>query len=148
MPALTAINFRCVVLEDRPAFAKPELFPGVEETRIVDMNDLSALQSEITADDYVCIMTRGHQNDLAAQSAMMATPARYIGIIGSAKKQKTVREKIKSMGFTDDDFKNVFAPVGLNIGAETPAEIAVSIAAQLIMLRAGRDPVDWNGMSK
>ncbi len=145
VPALAAVNFRCVVVEDRPDFAKPELFPGVEETRLVDMNDLSSLQKEITGNDYVCIMTRGHQNDLAAQSAMMATPARYIGVIGSAKKQDAVKEKLQAMGFTEDDFSNVYAPVGLNIGAETPEEIAVSIAGQLIMVRAGRDPVGWNG---
>lgn len=145
VPALAAVNFRCIVLEDRPEFARPELFPGVEETRLVDMNDLSLLQKEITANDCVCIMTRGHQNDIVVQSAMMKTPARYIGVIGSAKKQTAVREKLSAMGFTEKDFCNVFAPIGLNIGAETPAEIAVSIAGQLIMVRAGRDPADWAG---
>jgi xanthine dehydrogenase accessory factor len=138
VPELARVGFRCVVLEDRPDFARPELFPGVEETRIVDIADLSAVVGEITPDDYVCVMTRGHKDDCAVQGWMLRSKARYIGVIGSSKKTASVFDRLRAEGFTDADFSRVTAPIGLPIGGETPAEIAVSIAAQLIMVRAGK----------
>ena len=135
VPVLARVNFRCVVLEDRPDFARPELFPGVEETRLVDFARLNDYVT-ITEDDYVCIMTRGHANDRRAQAQVLKTPAGYIGVIGSAKKTAGVFAALKEEGFTDEDFKRITTPIGLDILAETPAEIAVSIAAQLIRVRA------------
>ncbi|NLM21984.1 MAG: XdhC family protein [Peptococcaceae bacterium] len=135
VPVLARVNFRCVVLEDRPDFARPELFPGVEETRLVDFACLNDYVT-ITEDDYVCIMTRGHTNDRLAQAQVLKTPACYIGVIGSAKKTAGVFAVLKEEGFTDEDFKRITTPIGLDISAETPAEIAVSIAAQLIKKRA------------
>ncbi len=78
----------------------------------------------------------------------MRTPVRYIGVIGSARKQRAVKEQILASGFTEADFDNVVSPIGINIGAQTPAEIAVSIAAQLIRVRAGLGPgeEDWKRM--
>lgn len=137
VPALAKIGFRCVILEDRPEFARRELFPGVDETRLVDMNDLTQLAGEIGAADYICIMTRGHQSDFDVQKQLMHTGARYIGVIGSERKQRTVKEKLLELGFDEADFENVVSPIGLKIGAQTPEEIAVSIAAQLIQVRAG-----------
>ena len=138
VPVLAKVGFRCVVCEDRPDFADPALFPDAEETRLVDMADLSALTAEVGPDDYVCIMTRGHKNDFEAQLAMMKTPARYIGVIGSANKHKIVRRKLLEAGIPEEAFRNVSAPIGLDIGGETPEEIAVSVAAQMIMVRSGK----------
>jgi len=135
VPALAAVEFRCVVLEDREDFCRPELFPGVEETRLIQNDDPAAYQN-ITADDYVAVMTRGHKDDLTVQAQALKTPARYIGVIGSRRKTAAVFAKLREMGYTDADLARITTPIGLDIKAETPAEIAVSIAAQLIMLRA------------
>lgn len=135
VPVLARVNFRCVVLDDRPEFVKPELFPGVEETHLVDFARLNDYVT-ITGDDYVCIMTRGHANDRLAQAQVLKTPACYIGVIGSAKKTAGVFAVLKEEGFTDEDLMRITTPIGLDISAETPAEIAISIAAQLIQKRA------------
>ncbi|NLM45227.1 MAG: XdhC family protein [Firmicutes bacterium] len=135
VPVLARVNFRCVILEDRPAFAKPELFPGVEETRLVDFACINDYVT-VTENDYICIMTRGHANDRLALAQALKTPACYIGVIGSEKKTAGVFAALKEEGFTDEDLKRVTTPIGLDILAETPAEIAVSIAAQLIKVRA------------
>ncbi|MCF0120891.1 MAG: XdhC family protein [Oscillospiraceae bacterium] len=138
VPALSRVDFRCIVCEDRPDFTRRELFPDAEEIRLMDMSELSAVASEINEYDYICIVTRGHKNDLDVQRAMMTTKARYIGVIGSANKQRFVKEKLMEYGFREEDFKNVVSPIGLPIGAVTPEEIAVSVASQLIMVRAGK----------
>jgi xanthine dehydrogenase accessory factor len=146
VPALTAADFPCVVLDDRPDFLRPELFGGAE-TRRIDPEDISDVIADLGENDYVCIMTRGHKDDMDIQRQVMRSPVRYIGVIGSAKKQRTVKEKILAMGYTEDEFEKVVSPIGLDIGAETPAELAVSITAQLIMVRAGKGtgPKDWKG---
>lgn len=136
VPALTAVEFRCVVLEDRAELCRPELFPGAEEVLHID-NSRVADFVELTKEDWVAIMTRGHKDDLLIQSQVMKTPARYIGVIGSRQKTAAVTAKLREMGFSDADFERVWAPIGLPIRSETPAEIAVSIAAQLILERAG-----------
>lgn len=136
VPALAAVDFRCVVLEDREEFCKAELFPEAEEVRLID-NDRVLEEVEISGDDWVVIMTRGHQNDLLVQSQVMSTPARYIGVIGSQKKAAALTRRLREMGWGGDDFRRVYSPVGLPIRSETPAEIAVSITAQLILERAG-----------
>ena len=135
-PALSAVEFRCVVLEERAEFCKPELFPGAEEVRLIDFSRLSQ-ELTFTKDDYVVIITRGHKDDLLVQSQVMHTPVRYIGVIGSKQKTAAVTAALREMGFADRDFARVHAPIGLPIRSETPAEIAVSITAQLILVRAG-----------
>ena len=143
VPALARVGFRCIVLEDRPDFARTELFHGVEETRIVDTANLGSLTDEISENDYVCVMTRGHKDDFEIQRQILATPAKYIGVIGSPAKKKAVFDRLRAFGYEDKDFERITAPIGLDIGGETPAEIAVSITAQLIMVRAGRAPGAW-----
>ena len=137
VPALTAVDFRCVVLEDRPEFCRPELFPGVEETRLVDNARLADFVT-VEERDYVVVMTRGHKDDQAVQAQMLRTPAHYIGVIGSRRKTAGVFARLREEGFTDADLARITTPIGLDIKAETPAEIAVSIAAQLIQVRAER----------
>lgn len=143
VPALARVGFRCVVIEDRPEFAKPELFAGVEETRLIDTSEIPAVAEKIGKDDYVCVMTRGHKDDFEVQRHVLRSRARYIGVIGSANKKKAVFERLREYGYGDADFERITAPIGLDIGAETPAEIAVSIAAQLIKVRAGRPAGEW-----
>jgi len=144
VPALARVGFRCTVIEDRPDFARPELFCGVEETRLIEPAQLADIAAEIGEDDYVCVMTRGHKDDFEVQRHVLARPARYIGVIGSPNKKKAVFDRLRAFGYTDSDFSRITAPIGLDIGGETPAEIAVSITAQLIMVRAGRQPGEWS----
>ena len=143
-PALLAADFPCVVLDDRPDFLRPELFGGAA-TRRIDPEDVSDVIAELDENDYVCIMTRGHKDDMNIQRQIMRSPVRYIGVIGSARKQRAVKEQILALGYAEAEFDKVVSPIGLDIGAETPAEIAVSITAQLIMVRAGKGtgPKDW-----
>ena len=143
-PALLAADFPCVVLDDRPDFLDPARFGGAE-TRRIDPEDISDVIADFGENDYVCIMTRGHKDDMLVQKQVMRSPVRYIGVIGSAKKQRTVKEKILELGYAESEFDKVVSPIGLDIGAETPAELAVSITAQLIMVRAGKGtgPKDW-----
>lgn len=135
VPALAAVDFRCVVLEDREDFCRPELFPGAEETRLIHIDDPDAYR-DITENDFVCVMTRGHKDDLLVQAHALKTPACYIGVIGSHRKRAAVFAQLKTMGFADTDLQRITTPIGLSILAETPAEIAVSVTAQLIMRRA------------
>lgn len=136
VPALAAVDFRCVVLEEREEFSRPALFPEAEEVRRIDYARVSE-EVSLTGEDYVVIMTRGHKDDLLIQSQVMRTPVRYIGVIGSRKKTAAVTAALRDMGFEERDFDRVYAPIGLPILSETPAEIAVSITAQLIFVRAG-----------
>lgn len=135
VPALTAVDFRCQVVEDREEFCRPVLFPGVEKTHLLQPQDFEGALT-IDPEDYVCIMTRGHKDDMACEAFALRTPAHYIGVIGSRKKTAAVNLQLREQGFTDDNLSRVTTPIGLSIGAQTPAEIAVSIAAQLIQVRA------------
>lgn len=136
VPVLAPLNFHCVVLEDREEFASKELFPLARESRVIDMNRIRS-QVEITKDDYVCIMTRGHENDLLVQQQVLHTPARYIGLIGSARKAAYSFAQLRKMGFSEADLGRIVTPIGLPLGGRSPAEIAISIAAQLIQYRSG-----------
>lgn len=137
VPVLAALDFRCVILEDRAVFCRPELFPGVEEINLVDSTRIADCIT-VEESDYVVIMTRGHKDDQLIQAQMLRTPAHYIGVIGSRRKTAGVFANLRQMGFTDRDLARIITPIGLEIKAETPAEIAVSIAAQLILKRAER----------
>ena len=141
VPALTAVDFRCQVIEDREEFCRPELFLGVEKTHLLQVEDFEN-ELSIGPEDYVCIMTRGHKDDTLCEAFALRTPARYIGVIGSRKKTAAVNAQLREQGFTDDDLSRVTTPIGLSIGAQTPAEIAVSIAAQLIQVRAAGESCD------
>lgn len=137
VPALSAVDFRCVVLEDREDFCRKELFPQAEETLLIDNSRISDFIT-VRQDDYVVIMTRGHKDDTIIQAQALKTPAHYIGVIGSARKSAGVFAILRQQGFTDEDLSRITTPIGLDIGSETPAEIAVSITAQLIQIRARR----------
>ncbi len=137
VPVLTHVGFRCVVLDDRPAFASRELFPTAEDTRLVNFDDIYKAV-EINESDYVVIMTRGHAFDCAVERQVLYSPARYIGVIGSARKTAGVNKILKEAGITDEQLARITTPIGLAIHAETPAEIAISIAAQMIAVRSGK----------
>ena len=137
VPAIARVGFRAVVYDDRPEFADPALFPQAVKTVCGGFTELSQ-RLTITRDDYVVIMTRGHQADYEVLTQTLRSGVRYIGCIGSKKKLALCRDRLLDAGFTAEEYAAVHAPIGLAIGAETPAEIAVSVTAELIAVRAGK----------
>ena len=136
VPAIAAVGFRPVVYDDRPEFADPAQFPQAEVVLCGDFLSLGE-QVRVTPDDYVVIMTRGHQADYEVLAQTLRSGARYLGCIGSRKKLALCKERLLAAGFTEEEYARVHAPIGLAIGAETPEEIAVSVTAELIAVRAG-----------
>ena len=112
--------------------------PTAAEVRQADLEHLEEVCARITPDDYVCVMTHGHRHDHEVVRQMLRTPACYIGVIGSARKAAASAQRLREEGFTDQDIARITTPIGLSIGAETPEEIAVSILAQMIQVRAAR----------
>lgn len=138
-PVLEGVGFHVTAMDDRPDFANQELFPCGCEVKVVDFKNI-AKDVTITADDYVCIMTRGHAFDADVQAQVLKTPAYYIGVIGSAHKKAGVCKRlVEEYGIDEKETERIISPIGLDIGGETPAEIAISIAAQLISYRAKKN---------
>jgi xanthine dehydrogenase accessory factor len=138
VPLLSRLDFRCVVFEDRKEFAGRELFPDAVDIVLGNFERIGDSVG-LKKDDYVVILTRGHQYDFDAECFALRNGPRYIGVIGSGSKHAFVRERLLAAGFGEKDLDapRVHAPIGLNIGSKTPAEIAVSIAAELIRERSG-----------
>lgn len=135
-PVLSHLGFRCVVLDDRPEFASRELFPTAEAVLLVDFAKLED-DIHVTPADYVCIMTRGHASDTVVEAQVLGKRPRYNGMIGSRAKGAAVRQALEQeYGYTPEEIAAIVSPIGLSIGAKTPAEIAISIAAQMITARA------------
>lgn len=135
VPLLARVGFSVTVYEDREEFCQKERFPAADATVLGDFSAFSQRLS-ITASDMLVIMTRGHQADYEVLRQALSTDACYIGVIGSRKKVAVTRERLLADGFTEQDLSRIHSPIGLSIRAETPAEIAVSIAAELILERA------------
>ena len=139
VPVLAHVGFRCVVMDDRPEFADPALFPTAEQVILGDFRRLSDFVT-IGSEDYVCVMTRGHSGDTVVQAQVLKCRPCYCGVIGSRHKAAGVRKVLKEeYGLSEEALNGVTTPIGISIGAETPAEIAISIAAQLIAHRAERN---------
>jgi xanthine dehydrogenase accessory factor len=130
------VGFHLHVLDDRAKFASEERFPGAE----VVVDDIPAWLSRtpLPPSAFVVVVTRGHRYDLDAMRVLVSRPSRYLGLIGSRAKVLRVFEALRAEGATPEQLAHVHAPIGLDIGAVSPAEIAVSIAAELIAARSGR----------
>ena len=137
VPVLAHVGFRCVAADDRPEFASNKRFPDAERVVLLDFKNIEK-DITITENDAVCIMTRGHAYDTEVELQVMKTPAYYIGVIGSRHKIAAVSKILRDNGFSEERIAGIHTPIGLPIKAETPAEIAVSIAAELILERAKR----------
>ena len=135
---LAMAEFRTVVYDQRPEAAWRTFFPDAAERICGPFEEALDRLEPITEEDYAVIMTPGHQGDYEVLSQVLRTPAKYIGCIGSRKKVSAARERLLADGFTAAEIDRVWAPIGLPIGGETPAEVAVSVAAQLIACRSGR----------
>lgn len=133
----TSIGFELTVIDDREDFVTPTRFPGAK--RIVGDIERELRSLKIDPQTYIVLVTRGHRHDGAALAAVIHSPAKYIGMIGSKRKVRRILDEIEKTGVARERLMRVQAPIGLELGAVTPAEIAVSIAAQLIAVRRGID---------
>jgi xanthine dehydrogenase accessory factor len=131
------VGFSVHVIDDREEYANAARFPGAAEIAVADI-PAWLTQSPIPAGSYAVIVTRGHRHDLDALRVLIRRDLAYVGVIGSRAKVKTLFDALAGEGIEPDRLARVRAPIGLDIGAVTPAEIAVSIAAELIAARHGR----------
>ena len=137
IPLLSLVGFRTVIVDDRADFATAGRFPDADSV-VVPASFHEALAGlPVDEQSYLVIMTRGHMFDRDMLAQALRTPAVYVGMIGSKKKIAETYQALREQGFTDEDFARVHAPIGVAIGAETPEEIAVSIAAEMIQARHG-----------
>jgi len=131
----TKVGFSVTVIDDRSEFAATERFPEANKC-IQAQPGKYAEELEITEKDYVVIVTPGHKDDYAVLRGVIKKPAKYLGMIGSKVKRNEIYEKLKTNdSVTEKELKKVHCPIGLEIGSETPEEIAVSIVAELIKIR-------------
>jgi xanthine dehydrogenase accessory factor len=137
-PLAHTLGFRIVVIDDRPEYASQACFPQADQFVTPASFSNAVEQCDIDANAYLVIVTRGHLHDKTVLAQALRTPAAYIGMIGSIRKRDAVYADLRAQGFSDADFKRVHSPIGLKIGSESPEEIAVSIAAELILVRARR----------
>jgi xanthine dehydrogenase accessory factor len=132
------LGYRVLVVDDRPEFSNPERFPYAEQT-IVTPYDNWATNLGINVNTFLVVATRGHRFDDMALESALTTRARYIGLLGSRRKTLMIYRRLIQHGVTPERIKEVYAPVGLNIGGLTPEELAVSIMSEIIMVRRGGD---------
>lgn len=135
VPVLAHVGFSVIVFEDRKAFTDPSLFPGAKDTILGDFQRVSDFVT-LTEHDYAVIMTRGHQADFEVLAQVLKLPLSYIGCIGSRSKIAITKQKLTALGFPENIYDRVHSPIGIDIKAETPEEIAISVAAELIRHRA------------
>ena len=130
------VGFRVVVIDDRAEFANTERFPDAAQICVVEDFNRALKGLEIEKDSFVIIMTRGHQFDRVVLEQALKTEAFYIGMISSRKKRDAIFQTLLAKGIRKKELERVRSPIGIDIGSETPEEIAVSIIAQLIQERA------------
>ena len=131
------VGFRVHIVDDREKFASSERFgPGIDV--IVDDIPTWLEKHSLPATAYSVVVTRGHRHDLETMRGLLRSPLRYLGLIGSKAKVKRIFDMLREEGVSPDTLRPVHAPIGLDIGAITPQEIAVSIVAELIAVKHGR----------
>ena len=139
-------GFDITVVDDREPYANRERFPEAQQV-IADDFEKAAAQLAPSESSYIVIVTRGHRDDMRVLGWAVGTEAHYIGMIGSKRKVLSVYQALEREGIAPERFENVHAPVGLEIGALTPEEIAISITAELIAVRRGATGVTHMAVS-
>ncbi len=135
---LDVLGYPYVVADDREEFASSSRYPGVRKVLVGEFDQLDTLLTGHLAPgpmDCICIMTRGHLKDMDALRFALRTPAGYIGLMGSRRKRERIFDQLTKEGFTDAP-ERIITPIGIPLGGQTPAEVAVSIAAQLVHCRS------------
>jgi xanthine dehydrogenase accessory factor len=139
------VGFEILVIDDRPEFTDQALFPPGTTTRCGDIAE-EVSNVSITADTFIVVVTRGHKKDTEALGACIHSNAAYIGMIGSKRKVALMRQAFLASGIaTEEEFDSVYAPIGLDIGAETVPEIAASIVAELIAVHRNKIAAPQSG---
>ena len=132
------LGYRVYVVDDRPEFANKERFPYAEQVVVAPYHQWAEHLS-INVNSFLVVATRGHRFDDMALESALKTRARYIGLLGSRRKTLMIYRRLMEQGVAKERIREVYAPVGLNIGALTPEELAVSIMSEIIMVRRGGD---------
>ena len=131
--AASAAGFGIGVVDDREAFTNKERFPMAQEIYTSYEEAFEKIHPNVAS--YLVIVTRGHKEDMRVLAWAVRTEARYVGMIGSKRKVLSVYKALENAGYKAEEFERVYAPMGLEIGALSPEEIAVSIAAELVAVR-------------
>ena len=131
--AAHAVGFGVAVIDDREAFANLQRFPMALE--LFSSYDQAFEKLQPNGSSYLVIVTRGHKEDMRVLAWAVRTAARYVGMIGSKRKDLSVYKALQKEGYRAEEFERVFAPMGLDIGALSPEEIAVSIVGELVAIR-------------
>jgi xanthine dehydrogenase accessory factor len=131
------LDMDCIVMDHRAEFANAERFPSARRILVGDMVE-SLRQYPITRQTYIVIVTRGHMQDTEALRVVIHSPAAYIGMIGSRRKTEKVYDAMRAEGVEQHLLDRVHAPIGLDLGGETPEEIAVSIIGQIVAVMHGK----------
>ena len=139
-----SVGFRLHVADDREKFANATRFPAADEIVVEDLAEWTA-RAEIPASSFVVVLTRGHRQDLDVLRALSGREFRYVGLIGSKAKVARLTASLIEAGVPADWIQRLHAPIGFDIGAISPEEIAVSILAELIAVRRGKanNPATW-----
>jgi xanthine dehydrogenase accessory factor len=133
--AASSAGFAVGIVDDREAFANMQRFPMAQEVFVSYEEAFAKITPN--ASTYLVIVTRGHKDDMNVLAWAVRTDARYIGMIGSKRKVISVYKALEKEGYRTDEFERVYAPMGIEIGALSPEEIAISIVAELIAIRRG-----------
>lgn len=133
------LGYRVTVCDARPVFATPARFPTADEVAVKWPNDLlDEIGHTLGQRDAVCVLTHDNKFDVPAITGALATEVGYIGVMGSRKTHDNRTQRLVEAGVTPEQFERIMSPIGLDIGARTPEETAVSICAEIIALRTGR----------
>ncbi|MDO4834164.1 MAG: XdhC/CoxI family protein [Bacillota bacterium] len=135
-PVLRHVDFETTIIDDRKEYANATRFPHARECIVCDDFDNCFNNIEPDEDSFLIIVTRGHKGDLQVLRQALRKPHAYLGMIGSRRKNALLFEQLKKEGFTEEELEGVYTPIGLEIKSETPEEIGVSIAAEIIKVRA------------
>jgi xanthine dehydrogenase accessory factor len=138
VPLANLVGFHVEVIDDRAEFVQPANFPAARAVRQLSFQKVME-QLPIDPSSFLVIVTRGHIHDKTVLAQALKSRAGYIGMIGSRRKRELIYRSLLDEGFSNEDLARVHSPIGLKIGAETPEEIAVSIVAELIQVRAEMD---------
>ncbi|MBM3795729.1 MAG: xanthine dehydrogenase [Acidobacteria bacterium] len=142
----TLAGFATTVIDDREQFANRDRFPEAEEVEAGEYEEIFP-KLEVNSSSYIIIVTRGHRDDMRVLKWAIQTPARYVSMIGSKRKVLGVMKELEKEGIPRAAFEKLHAPMGLDIGAISPEEIAVSVVAEMIAVR--RQPQSaWREVSK
>jgi len=135
------LGFKVVVIDDREEYVNPERFPEAEIILVEDFSDVLS-KLKLAKSSYMLIITRNHQTDELVLEQVLKTQPRYVGLMGSQNKIKTIFAHLVAKGISQEQLDKVYTPIGLDIHAQTPEEIAISILAEIIKVRRSQNTED------